>query len=138
MRMEDFEEGEGLKILDEFVEAATRKGSDTAATDCVNVIFQKLVVVAKLDRLSRDIVFVAGLWLNTCRFWRAVFGRDADPFMLHLYAALAEKERRLILKRTRQALAAKKGSGARLEILTICRSRRNGRTTQRSFADHLP
>jgi DNA invertase Pin-like site-specific DNA recombinase len=36
----------------------------------------------------------------------AELGRDADPFMLHLYAALAEKERRLISERTRAALAA--------------------------------
>jgi DNA invertase Pin-like site-specific DNA recombinase len=39
-------------------------------------------------------------------------GRDADPFMLHLYAALAEKERRLISERTKAALAAKKSAGA--------------------------
>ena len=44
----------------------------------------------------------------------AELGRDADPFMLHLYAALAEKERRLISDRTKAALAAKKASGAKL------------------------
>jgi DNA invertase Pin-like site-specific DNA recombinase len=44
----------------------------------------------------------------------AELGRDADPFMLHLYAALAEKERRLISERTRGALAAMKAAGARL------------------------
>jgi DNA invertase Pin-like site-specific DNA recombinase len=44
----------------------------------------------------------------------AELGRDADPFMLHLYAALAEKERRLISERTRAALAARKASGAKL------------------------
>src|SRR6188508_201414 len=44
----------------------------------------------------------------------AELGRDADPFMLHLYAALAEKERRLIAERTRAALAAKKAGGVRL------------------------
>jgi hypothetical protein len=44
----------------------------------------------------------------------AELGRDADPFMLHLYAALAEKERRLISDRTRAALAAKKAQGAKL------------------------
>lgn len=42
----------------------------------------------------------------------AELGRDADPFMLHLYAALAEKERRLIAERTKAALAAKKAAGA--------------------------
>jgi hypothetical protein len=44
----------------------------------------------------------------------AELGRDADPFMLHLYAALAEKERRLIAERTKAALAAKKAAGANL------------------------
>jgi DNA invertase Pin-like site-specific DNA recombinase len=44
----------------------------------------------------------------------AELGRDADPFMLHLYAALAEKERRLISECTKAALAAKKATGQRL------------------------
>jgi len=44
----------------------------------------------------------------------AELGADADPFMLHLYAALAEKERRLISERTRSALAARKAQGALL------------------------
>jgi len=44
----------------------------------------------------------------------AELGRDADPFMLHLYAALAEKERGLIANRTKAALEAKKAYGATL------------------------
>jgi DNA invertase Pin-like site-specific DNA recombinase len=44
----------------------------------------------------------------------AELGIDADPFMLHLYAALAEKERRLISERTRSALAARKSQGKQL------------------------
>ena len=44
----------------------------------------------------------------------AELGADADPFMLHLYAALAEKERRLIGERTRAALAQRKAQGVRL------------------------
>ena len=44
----------------------------------------------------------------------AELGADADPFMLHIYAALAEKERRLISERTRNALASKKAQGAEL------------------------
>jgi DNA invertase Pin-like site-specific DNA recombinase len=44
----------------------------------------------------------------------AELGRDADPFMLHLYAALAEKERRLISERTKAALSVRKASGIRL------------------------
>jgi DNA invertase Pin-like site-specific DNA recombinase len=68
--------------------------------------------VAKLDRLSRDVAFVAGLMAQRVPFIVAELGRDADPFMLHLYAALAEKERRLISERTKAALGAKKSAGA--------------------------
>jgi DNA invertase Pin-like site-specific DNA recombinase len=72
------------------------------------------VVVSKLDRPSRDVAFVAGLMAQRVPFVVAELGRDADPFMLHLYAALAEKERRLISERTRAALAAKRAGGVRL------------------------
>jgi DNA invertase Pin-like site-specific DNA recombinase len=72
------------------------------------------VVVSKLDRLSRDVAFVSGLMAQRVPFIVAELGLDADPFMLHLYAALAEKERRLISERTKAALAAKKASGAKL------------------------
>jgi DNA invertase Pin-like site-specific DNA recombinase len=41
----------------------------------------------------------------------AELGADADPFMLHLYAALAEKERRLISERTKAAMAIAKAKG---------------------------
>ena len=72
------------------------------------------VVVAKLDRLSRDVAFIAGLMAQRVPFVVAELGRDADPFMLHIYAALAEQERRMISARTKAALAAKKAQGTRL------------------------
>jgi DNA invertase Pin-like site-specific DNA recombinase len=72
------------------------------------------VIVAKLDRLLRDVAFVAGLMARRVPFIVAELGVDADPFMLHLYAALAEKERRLISGRTRAALAARKAQGKKL------------------------
>jgi DNA invertase Pin-like site-specific DNA recombinase len=70
--------------------------------------------VAKLDRLSRDVAFIAGLMAQRVPFIVAELGADADPFMLHLYAALAEKERRQISERTRAALAARKERGTKL------------------------
>ena len=70
--------------------------------------------MSKLDRLSRDVAFVSGLMAQRVPFIVTELGRDADPFMLHLYAALAEKERRLISERTKSALAAKKANGAKL------------------------
>ena len=72
------------------------------------------VLVAKLDRLSRDVAFIAGLMAQRVPFIVAELGSDADPFMLHLYAALAEKERRQISERTRAALASRKLQGIKL------------------------
>src|SRR5439155_986933 len=64
--------------------------------------------------ISRDVAFVASLMAQRVPFIVAELGADADPFMLHLYAALAEKERRLIAERTRAALAARKAQGIKL------------------------
>ena len=49
-----------------------------------------------------------------CAVHHGRVGGHADPFMLHIYAALAEKERALIAARTRAALAQKKARGALL------------------------
>src|SRR5258707_1678324 len=110
---------ESVKIAAEYVEAETGKGSDAlerrpqlAAALAAAKAAKCSVVVAKLDRLSRDVAFVAGLMAQRVPFIVAELGRDADPFMLHLYAALAEKERRLIGERTKAALAAKRAAGA--------------------------
>ena len=69
-------------------------------------------MVAKLDRLSRDVAFISDLLARRVPFIVAELG--ADPFMLHLYAALAEKERNLIADRTRVALAARKAQRVKL------------------------
>src|SRR5436305_4344436 len=117
--IERFAATELLQIAAEYVEAETGKGSDAlerrpqlAAALAAAKAAKCSVVVAKLDRLSRDVAFVAGLMAQRVPFIVAELGRDADPFMLHLYAALAEKERRLIAERTKAALAAKKAAGA--------------------------
>jgi DNA invertase Pin-like site-specific DNA recombinase len=73
------------------------------------------IIVAKLDRLSRDVHFISGLMAHKVAFIVAELGADADPFMLHLYAALAEKERQLISQRTRDALKAARVRGVVLD-----------------------
>ena len=66
----------------------------------------------------------------------AELGRDADPFMLHLYAALAEKERRLIAERTRAALAVRKASGAGLgNPINLADAGDRGRAAAQAAAD---
>jgi DNA invertase Pin-like site-specific DNA recombinase len=94
--------------------------------------------VAKLDRLSRDVAFIAGLMAQRVPFIVAELGADADPFMLHLYAALAEKERRLIGERTRSALSARKSQGTRLGNRTnACHAAALGRQAQIAEADRF-
>ena len=72
------------------------------------------MVVSKLDRLSRDVHFISGLMRERVPFIVTELGADTDPFMLHIYAALAEKERRLISERTKASLAAAKARGVKL------------------------
>ena len=116
-----FAEVEGFEVVAEFTEVETGKGSDALARrpQLVAALDEArrhkcAVGVAKLDRLSRDVHFVSGLMAHRVPFIVAELGTDADPFMLHLYAALAEKERRLISERTRAALAAAKARGTQL------------------------
>jgi DNA invertase Pin-like site-specific DNA recombinase len=73
-----------------------------------------LTVVAKLDRLSRDVYFISGLMAQRVPFLVVELGSDVDPFILHLFAALAEKERAMIGARTKAALAAAKARGVKL------------------------
>ena len=73
------------------------------------------MLVAKLCRLSRDVAFISGLMSQRLPFivaeLGAELGADADPFMQHIYAALVEKERRLISERTRAACLRRKERG---------------------------
>lgn len=96
------------------------------------------VIVAKLVRLSRYVAFISGLMAQRVPFLVAELGADADPFMLHLYATLAEKERRLIAKRTKAALAARTARGARLgNPMNAPDAATLGRNVQISEADHF-
>jgi DNA invertase Pin-like site-specific DNA recombinase len=116
-----FAEAEGMAIAGEFIEIETGKGADAlakrpqlaAALDAAKKL-KCPVIVAKLDRLSRDVAFIAGLMAQRVPFIVAELGKSADPFMLHIYAALAQQERRMIAERTKVALAAAKARGVTL------------------------
>jgi DNA invertase Pin-like site-specific DNA recombinase len=77
------------------------------------------VVVARLDRLSRDVHFISGLMAEKVDFIVTAFGLDVDPFMLHIYAAVAQKERAMISQRTKDALRPRVLSGKSLRSLTL-------------------
>lgn len=72
------------------------------------------IMVAKLDRLSRSVAFIASLMEFRTPFIVAELGLDVEPFQLHLWAALAEKERQLISDRTKAALQVAKARGVKL------------------------
>ena len=110
-----------IEIIASFTEVETGKGYDAlerrpqlaAALETANKA-KAVVIVAKLDRLRGNVAFISSLMVQRVPFIVAELGPDVDPFMLHVYAALAEKERALISQRTSTALQAKKARGERL------------------------
>src|SRR5665213_2416751 len=138
-----FVEAEGCEVLAEFVEVETGKGADAldrrpqlAAALAMARKAKAAVLVAKLDRLSRDVAFISDLMARRVPFIVAELGVDADPFMLHLYAALAEKERNLIAGRTKAALAARlTGFPSFTPWAFFAAAGAKGAATQRAVAD---
>jgi DNA invertase Pin-like site-specific DNA recombinase len=116
--IDQFAAAEGFTLAHVFTEVESAKGSDAlerrpqlAAALKAAKKLKAPVVVAKLDRLSRDVHFISGLMSERVEFIVTALGRQADPFILHIYAALAEKERQLISLRTREGLKAAKKRG---------------------------
>jgi DNA invertase Pin-like site-specific DNA recombinase len=137
-----FAKAEGFVLGQIFTEIETRKGAD--ALERRPQLFGALeearrrkcpVVVAKLDRLSRDVHFISGLMAHRVPFLVAELGSDVDPFILHLFAALAEKERAMISARTKAALAAAKARGVRLGGPKLKTARKNAVASIRANAD---
>jgi DNA invertase Pin-like site-specific DNA recombinase len=119
--VETFAKAEGFEIVETFTEVETGKGSDALdrrpQLKAALKVAKKLkceVAVAKLDRLSRDVAFIAGLMSQRVPFIVTALGRNVDPFTLHIYAALAEQERRMISQRTSAGLQAAKAKGVKL------------------------
>src|SRR6516165_6377417 len=109
-----FAEAEGFRFLQTFTE--TDSGADDTRPE-LNAAIQRArkakapIIVAKLDRLSRDVHYISGLMKHRVPFIVTELGADTDPFLLHIYAALAEKERQMISRRTKDALAAARARG---------------------------
>ena len=112
--------GGSWELLAEFVEVETGKGSNAiakrpqlAAALAMAKKHKATLCIAKLDRLARNVHFVSGLMESGVKFV-ACDMPNADAFQLHLFAALAEKEAKVISERTKAALAAAKARGVRL------------------------
>ncbi|HEY9217263.1 MAG TPA: recombinase family protein [Phenylobacterium sp.] len=109
--------GGDWKLIAEFTETETGKGSNAlakrpelrSALDTARRA-KATLVIAKLDRLARNVHFISGLMESGVPFVAADMP-TADRFQLHIYAALAEREAKLISERTKAALAAAKARG---------------------------
>lgn len=112
----DYLNGGAWELLGEFVEVESGKDADrpelSRALDACRKQKAKLVI-AKLDRLSRNLAFIATMMESGVEFI-AVDNPHASKLTLHILAAVAEHEREAISERTKVALAAAKARGTRL------------------------
>ncbi|MBR0741180.1 recombinase family protein [Bradyrhizobium liaoningense] len=135
-----FAAASGAEIAAEYVEVETGKGADAlesrpqlAAALAHARKIGATIVVAKLDRLTRNVEFGAGLMNRKVNF-KVVAMPHADNFQLHLFLALAEQERDVISARTKAALAAAKARGAVLGNAALAKA--NADAAQ-AFAESL-
>ena len=121
--LQRFAEAEGFAFAETFTEVESGKHGDDHRPELAKALERARkakapIIVAKLDRLSRDVHYISGLMKHRVPFIVTELGADTDPFMLHIYAALAEKERRMISERTKAALRAAKERGVVLGGMT--------------------
>jgi DNA invertase Pin-like site-specific DNA recombinase len=135
---------EGFTLGRVFVEVETGKGADALdrRPQLVAALHEARrqhcpVAVAKLDRLSRDVHFISGLMAHRVPFIIADLGAAVDPFILHLFAALAEKERAMISisARTKAALQAAKARGVKLGGPKLAKARKSAVARIKALAD---
>jgi DNA invertase Pin-like site-specific DNA recombinase len=100
-------------LLDEFVEIESGKRIKRPQLSAALEVCKKrkaTLVIAKLDRLARNVHFISGLMESGVEFV-AADNPAANKLMIHMLAAFAEHEREMISTRTRQALAAARERG---------------------------
>ncbi|MDG4546585.1 MAG: recombinase family protein [Rickettsiales bacterium] len=104
------------ELLEEFVEVESgKKNNRPKLQEAISVCkrMQATLIIAKLDRLARNVHFISGLMESGVDFI-AVDNPQANKLMLHMLAAFAEHEREQISQRTKSALQAAKGRGVTL------------------------
>lgn len=141
-----FLNGGEWELLAEFVEVETGKGADAlvkrpqlkAALDACRKSGSTLVI-AKLDRLARNVHFVSGLMESKVKFV-ACDMPEANELTIHIMAAFAEHEAKRISQRTKDALAIAKARGVALGTAGAANLRPNVEARQKvadDFANKL-
>ena len=114
--VEDFLNGGDWNLVAEFTEVESGGKSDRPELEEALKLCKRrkaTLVIAKLDRLARNVHFISGLMERGVKFCAVEFP-NADPFMLHVHAAMGEHERRLISQRTKAGLERAKARGVKL------------------------
>jgi len=105
---------EPYEVLNEFTDVISGKRDDRPELEKAVAQAEATgatLIVAKLDRLSRRVSFIASTLENKKLNFLVATMPTATKFQLHIYAALAEEERNFISLRTKQSLAPLKGTG---------------------------
>ncbi len=121
--IEAFGSREGYSVKAWYQDVQTGAGKDAlllrpglaAALEEARVLRCPLIV-SRLDRLSRNVHFIAGLMEHKVHFIVAQLGRDCDEFTLHIYACLAEQERKMISERSKAAAEVAKRKGKKFGL----------------------
>lgn len=116
------------EVLGEFTEIESGTNGDRPELAKAIELARKTratLLVAKLDRLSRRVSFIASLMEDKRLTFRVASMPHADAFQLHIYAALAEQERQFISLRTKAALQEAKARGVKLGGLRDATMKRN-------------
>jgi len=114
--VEAFCRAHGLTIDSSFTEVESGKRNDRpelAKAFAKARRIRGVVLIAKLDRLARDVSFIAGLIKQGTPFI-CVDAANDDTFVLHIKASVAQEEAQKISARTKDALAAAKARGVML------------------------
>ena len=110
----DFCMKHNLEVVDVVEEVASGANDDRpilAASMRRARKLKALIVVARLDRLSRKVSFISALMEEGIGFASAEFGMRVNPLLIHIYAAVYEDQRKYIALRTKEALRQKKLRG---------------------------
>jgi DNA invertase Pin-like site-specific DNA recombinase len=133
----DYLDGGRWELVDEFTEVESGKLSDRpelekALATCKS--HKAKLVIAKLDRLSRNLAFIATLMDSGVEFI-AVDNPHANKLTIHILAAVAQHERESISARTSAALKAAKARGKRLGNPRLFEARRRAALANTERAD---
>lgn len=141
--IEIFTKANDLEIIADYLDVASGKGRlenrpelTKAITHCKRE--RCALIVSKVDRLSRNHAAVTALMDRGFEFIAVQLGLNSDSFSTHLFSALAERERKFISQRTKEALARKKARNEPLgNLISLPFAQANGHKTMNANADEF-